>query len=346
MPEVLIRDIPIAKAVRVQRDGQRQNLVFGWANMPERPTGVAKGVALMGSLEEKRDAVCDAFCETFPGNPNTGEWNRVMAIFDDHLIAEMETMSPSVGRAATEYYRFDYTIDEDGDVIINQQAQPVALTYVAKALEDAPTARAPRRSAVVKIEDGGAQYPASAYAFVPDATDPDTWELRTRGLDGDALDELTKGLGDWAKEKASEASEAVRSATDKVTGRIRGAYKRVQARNPFKVIPDTLKKSGPKVDLQGDILPLEELEKAAYEFVVTSRAADVLHNEQAVGTLVESFLVTPEKLMSMGFAEEVAKSAAGGWWVGFRVDDPTMDRVESGDLAMFSIGGRAVRTLV
>lgn len=102
----------------------------------------------------------------------------------------------------------------------------------------------------------------------------------------------------------------------------------------------------PKEDLQGDTIEIPDLEEAAYRFVLTSRQADVRHAEVPVGTLVESFLVTDEKLEVLGLDEDARADVSKGWWLGFQVDDETMDRVESGELAMFSVGGNGLRVPV
>lgn len=95
----------------------------------------------------------------------------------------------------------------------------------------------------------------------------------------------------------------------------------------------------PVVDLQGDIIPISELEKAAYEFMVDSRQADVMHDEHAVGPVIESFVSTPEKRVAMGI-ENTDKSV--GWWVGVKVDAETFAAVKKGELGAFSIGGMAM----
>ncbi len=98
-----------------------------------------------------------------------------------------------------------------------------------------------------------------------------------------------------------------------------------------------------KVDLEGDRVALSELERAAYEFTLSSGLADIDHDEVTHGRLVESFVVTDEKLEAMGVPEDARTQVSKGWWLGFHVDDATMDRVESGELSMFSIGGTAHR---
>lgn len=92
-------------------------------------------------------------------------------------------------------------------------------------------------------------------------------------------------------------------------------------------------------DLHEDQIPPDVLEKAAYNFVLKYRDAGVEHEEMGVGRLVESIFLTTEKLTAMGISDPTYKGAA--WWVGFKVDDPAVwKKVESGELAMFSIGGR------
>lgn len=96
-------------------------------------------------------------------------------------------------------------------------------------------------------------------------------------------------------------------------------------------------------DHSGDFIDnaaLSELEDAAYEYVLTSREADDMHERfEGVAKLVESVMFTPEKLSAMGLPETVI-----GWWVGFRVsDDDVWQKVKSGEYAAFSIRGTGVR---
>jgi hypothetical protein len=95
----------------------------------------------------------------------------------------------------------------------------------------------------------------------------------------------------------------------------------------------------PLEDLQGDTIAADELEKAAYRFVLDSRKAGEMHERtEGIGRLVESFVVTPEKADALGLAKR------SGWWVGFKIDDDsTWAEVKKGNFRMFSIGGRAVR---
>lgn len=96
------------------------------------------------------------------------------------------------------------------------------------------------------------------------------------------------------------------------------------------------------IDKQGDIVPIEELEKAAYDFTLYSRQHGDMHERVGTGRLVESMVFTPEKA-AVGL---VAKNQNGeqmfGWWVAFKVDDPDVwAMAKAGKLPEFSIGGKA-----
>jgi hypothetical protein len=101
-------------------------------------------------------------------------------------------------------------------------------------------------------------------------------------------------------------------------------------------------KDGSQVeDLQGDLIDLDDLEEAAYQFALQYRESGVMHKGESVGNLIESFMVTPAKLEAMGLPPD---SLPQGLWVGFHVPDAEVfAKVRSGDYAMFSIQGDAVR---
>lgn len=109
----------------------------------------------------------------------------------------------------------------------------------------------------------------------------------------------------------------------------------------------------PVEDLQGDVIPSAELEKAMYDYVVESRQGGTMHQEIGTGTLVESFVATPEKLAALlkGLGIEVVDGLAdiGAFkgvaaWVGFHVEDEaTWTAVKDGTLKAFSIGGECDR---
>jgi hypothetical protein len=95
------------------------------------------------------------------------------------------------------------------------------------------------------------------------------------------------------------------------------------------------------LDCQDDIITPEDLENAAYEFVLYSRQAGEMHEVIGVGSLVESMVFTEEKQQVLGIPPGILPV---GWWVGFYISDPEVwAKVQSGEYAAFSIGGNAVR---
>lgn len=96
------------------------------------------------------------------------------------------------------------------------------------------------------------------------------------------------------------------------------------------------------VDRQGDVLFLEDLEPAAYQFVLDFRDTGEMHRGASKGRLIESFVVTPEKLQKMGLKGDALPL---GWWVGFEISDPeAIKKVRAGTYKMFSIQGKGTRT--
>jgi hypothetical protein len=98
----------------------------------------------------------------------------------------------------------------------------------------------------------------------------------------------------------------------------------------------------PVVDLQGDILESDVLEKAAYDYVLNSREAGDMHRvHRGIGKVVESVVLTKEKASAMGLELPGGKV---GWWIGMHIDNPDVwAKVKSGEYTAFSIGGSGVR---
>ena len=94
-------------------------------------------------------------------------------------------------------------------------------------------------------------------------------------------------------------------------------------------------------DLAGDIIPPEELERAAYNFVLKYREGGEMHERGDCAVMVESMVFTPEKLRLLGLKPDALPTA---WWLGFYVtDDAVWEKVKSGEYTMFSIEGEARR---
>jgi hypothetical protein len=114
-----------------------------------------------------------------------------------------------------------------------------------------------------------------------------------------------------------------------------------RAKQVFGFANVAVKRDGePMVDLQDDEIPVDVLEKAAYDFVLRFRECGEMHEDDcAKGRLIESVMITPEKLEAWGLAKD---AVAPRWWVGFQLDDETFKKVATGQYRMFSIQGRAV----
>lgn len=94
-------------------------------------------------------------------------------------------------------------------------------------------------------------------------------------------------------------------------------------------------------DWQNDILEPEELEKAAYDYVLLYREGGEMHERGGAAVLIESVVFTEEKMQAMGIP---AETLPVGWWIGFKVTDPDVwEKVKDGTYPMFSIEGKAER---
>lgn len=97
-------------------------------------------------------------------------------------------------------------------------------------------------------------------------------------------------------------------------------------------------------DWQNDIVEPEELEKAAYDYVLLYREGGEMHERGGAAVLIESVVFTEEKMQAMGIP---AGTLPVGWWIGFKVTDPDVwEKVKDGTYPMFSIEGEAERVQV
>lgn len=95
------------------------------------------------------------------------------------------------------------------------------------------------------------------------------------------------------------------------------------------------------IDWHGDVTEPEELEKAAYTFVLKYRAMGENHEGEATAHLIESVMFTKEKQAAMGIPEGILPE---GWWTGFYIPDKEVfAKVKSGEYKMLSIQGTARR---
>ena len=93
------------------------------------------------------------------------------------------------------------------------------------------------------------------------------------------------------------------------------------------------------VDRQGDVIEADTLVKAVNEFMEHVRVGKAMHTGDQVGVVVHSLPITKEIGDSLGI-----QSDREGWVVAYKVfDDDVWNMVKSGELAAFSIGGRAIK---
>lgn len=103
-----------------------------------------------------------------------------------------------------------------------------------------------------------------------------------------------------------------------------------------------------QIDHSGEYIVADDLELAAYDYVLSSRASSLMHQEfydsdgNPIAQCCESVVTTREKQAAWGLEDGAMQV---GWWVGFKVYDAAVwEMVKSGELSMFSIGGSAVQT--
>ena len=97
------------------------------------------------------------------------------------------------------------------------------------------------------------------------------------------------------------------------------------------------------LDLQKDLIDPEDLEEAAYAYVLEFRDSGEEHiaTMRKKGRLVESVVFTKEKMRAMGIPEGIVPE---GWWIGFYIDDDeAWQKVKNGTYQMFSIEGQGIR---
>jgi len=91
-------------------------------------------------------------------------------------------------------------------------------------------------------------------------------------------------------------------------------------------------------DHSGEYVAPETLVKAATNFMMNTRVSKVNHTGDKDGDIVHSLPVTKELAEALGI-----QTNREGWIIGVRVSPTTLAKVESGELASFSIGGRALK---
>lgn len=92
------------------------------------------------------------------------------------------------------------------------------------------------------------------------------------------------------------------------------------------------------VDSQGDVVPADEIERAAHNFMQRSRLIGLQHKRAAPAVPVESYIVQSDHEIG---GERVRK---GTWVMVVKVlDEELWKQVKAGEITGFSIGGTGVR---
>ncbi len=191
----------------------------------------------------------------------------------------------------------------------------------------------------------GQELSASDFAYVGDAEDPETWKLpvhdAAHARNALARFNQTEGIpaGEKAKVHAKIAAAAKKHGVE-VSSDTQKSFTILKIDEPQRLVFGWASVAGIE-DLQGDVMEVDELEPAVYDFVLKSRVGTDLHNTPVRGQLIESFVLTPEKLEKMGLSNISGPEAA--WFVGFKFDAETFAKVQAGDRTMFSIKGEAIR---
>jgi hypothetical protein len=92
-------------------------------------------------------------------------------------------------------------------------------------------------------------------------------------------------------------------------------------------------------DFSGDIVHVDELEKAAYGFLKDARVGGEMHEGDAPNQLIASLVFTEQIQKALGIPEGTLPQ---GWFVGFEVTPETFAKVKGGSLLCFSIEGQAI----
>jgi hypothetical protein len=186
------------------------------------------------------------------------------------------------------------------------------------------------------------QAPDGQAFYMPGATHDAYLELVQRNgmiaSDGAAVD---NPAADLIESVVSAAIEAVMGATmEKRTAKIIKLDE--EARIVWGWASVVSVDGKPMVDRQGDIISADVMTKAADRFMLDVRVAKAMHEGAQIGEVIHSFPLTKALGEALG-----VHSALEGWIVAMKVhDDSVWNRVKSGELAAFSIGGIGKRNAV
>lgn len=152
-----------------------------------------------------------------------------------------------------------------------------------------------------------------------------------------------KKFSDFIKKSAEPQKKE--SASNVIKGRFKIAKSDDDKHLAFGWASVAIRADGEEIeDWQEDIIEPEELENAAYQYVLLYREGGEMHERGGAAVLVESVVFTEEKIQAMGIP---AGTLPIGWWIGFKVtDEDVWEKVKDGTYPMFSIEGEAERVEV
>ena len=149
------------------------------------------------------------------------------------------------------------------------------------------------------------------------------------------IDKLTQLVRELEEAEADNVGDLPSGQNFRVIGDI--VSKNVDSKIVYGWASVVEKDGEPIVDRQGDVIEIEEIQNAAVEFVKNSRVAKERHKGMQKGEIVESLVFSKEVQDVLGI--DLGKQ---GWFIGVEVNDPEiLEKVASGELKAFSIGGKA-----
>ena len=134
----------------------------------------------------------------------------------------------------------------------------------------------------------------------------------------------------WSKTTVSEATKNIEGQILKADDEQRMVYGWASV---------VTEKGEAVVDRQGDVIEPDTLVRAVNKFMEHVRVGKEMHKGDQIGAVIHSMPITKEIGESLGI-----QSDREGWIVAFKVyNDDVWAKVKSGELAAFSIGGRAIK---
>lgn len=99
-----------------------------------------------------------------------------------------------------------------------------------------------------------------------------------------------------------------------------------------------------ETDKQGDVIPADEIESAAHEFLAEFRKIDTDHDLfEGKGAPIESWTLKEAQTFTAPDGSESREYPAGTWMMGVEFADQAWERVKDGELSGFSIYGEATQ---